>query len=151
VLSDRQRRADYDRSLGIIRDPEAFPSAARRPVSPGPAGRPVAAGATLREKVRRGRVNGDARRIIARLQGAERVRGIDFKLLREAIGLSIEEIEEGTDLGAGLIPALEEDRFADLPSCLNFRSSLYRYAELLQLDADDGIVSGYLSWFSEQV
>lgn len=150
VLSDRKRRAAYDRSIGIDLDPHSFPSAVRREVGAGAADRPAAAGAVLREKVRRGRVNGVARRIVARMHGAERVSGHDFKLLRQAIGLDVEEIEAGSDLGAGLIPALEEDRIQDLPSWLNLRASLFRYAELLQLDADT-IVSGYLSWFSEQV
>lgn len=150
VLSDRKRRAEYDRSLGISSDPYAFPAAVRKPGQAARAGGPGSTENTLREKVRRGRVNGDARRLAARLGGAGQVTGHDLKLLRRAIGLSVEEIEAGSDLGAGLIPALEEDHFEDLPSWLNLRSSLFRYAQLLQLDAEK-IVSGYLSWFSEQV
>jgi len=146
VLSDVKHRADYDRSIGFSRKADAFPAAVKR-AGDGNGGDPAFAAETaLREKIRRGMINADAQRISRRLAGAEQVTGHDLKLLRQAIGLGVEEIEAGSSVGAGLIPALEEDRFEDLPSWLNLRNTLMAYAELLQADTEK-IVSGYMTYF----
>lgn len=143
ALSDVKRRADYDRSIGITRIVDAFPAAAKKTNSGNGDDPAFVVETALREKVRRGIVNGEAKRIARRLAGAELVTGNDLKLLRQAIGLGVEEIEAGTTFGAGLIPALEEDRFEDLPSWLNLRSSLMDYAELLRVDPEQ-IAGGYM-------
>lgn len=77
------------------------------------------------------------------------VTGHDLKLLRQAIGLGVEEIEAGSTVGAGLIPALEEDRFEDLPSSVNLRNSLMVRTELPQADTEK-IISGYMTWFTSR-
>ncbi len=88
-------------------------------------------------------VNGKARRLFKQLEGAEVVTGRDLGNLRRAMGLQVEEIEAGSAIGIGLIPALEEDRIEDLPSWLNLKRLLAEYAELLQADPEK-IAGGYM-------
>ena len=102
-----------------------------------------AAANELRRKVKRGIINGEARRLLQRLDQAEVVTGQDLKRLRLAMGLKVEEIESGSTVGAGLIPALESDNLEDLPSWLTLRSSLKAYAELLQTDPEK-IAGGFM-------
>jgi curved DNA-binding protein CbpA len=144
VLSSVSRRADYDQELGL---PGRVPLSAAN----GSAGH--AAGpspeARLGEKVRRGIVNGEAKRLLRRLATARWISGRDLRQLREAIGLTVEEIEAGSTVGVGLIPALEGDRSTELPSWLNLRDSLMAYAELLQADPQN-LARGYLKHLAEQ-
>ncbi len=142
VLSDTGLRGGYDRSLGIDPQADSIPLQDRSEVSAGEDDVQSAASA-LRQKVRRGIINGEARRLLQRLDQAEVVTGQDLKRLRLAMGLKVEEIESGSNVGAGLIPALESDDLDDLPSWLTLRSSLKAYAELLQTDPEK-IAGGFM-------
>jgi DnaJ-class molecular chaperone len=147
VLSDARGRAAYDLSIDIIRKAGDFPAGTSKSNGGNGNGRASAAETALRDKIRRGAVNGEAKRIARRLAGAGQVTGNDLKLLREAMGLGVEEIEAGSTVGTGLIPTLEADRFQDLPSWLNLRESLMAYAELLQTDKEK-IVGGYMAYLT---
>lgn len=61
---------------------------------------------------------------------------------REALTLSIADIERFTRLKAYYIQALEEARFEDLPSFVQGRGMLSNYAEFLDLD-DEGLLLKY--------
>ncbi len=149
TLSDIKLRAAYDRSIGFSQKPDTSPFTVQSNGNGNGDNPVIKAETALREKIRRGIINGDAKRITRRLAGAELVTGHDLKLLRQAIGLGVEEIEAGSTVGAGLIPALEEDRLEDLPSWLNLRNSLMVYTELLQADTKK-IISGYMAWFTSR-
>lgn len=150
VLSDARGRAAYDLSIGISRKSRDCLAGTRKSNGGNGMGRASDAESALRDKIRRGAINGEAKRIAQRLAGASRVTGSDLKLLRQAMGLEVEEIETGSTVGAGLIPALEADRFHDLPSWLNLRDSLLAYAELLQADTEK-IVDGYMAYITSRV
>jgi len=140
VLSNPSRRAAYDRELGLSTDSAS--GGADNLSGPSPE-------AALLTKIRRGVVNGDARRWLRRLTAAKVVTGHDFRQLREAIGLTVDEIENGSTVGTGLVNALENDRSSELPSWLNLRASLMDYARLLQADPEK-LTEGYLKHLAAQ-
>jgi cytoskeleton protein RodZ len=63
--------------------------------------------------------------------------GQQLREAREARGLSIEDVAQGTRIRAAYIRALEEERFADLPAPVYVRGFLRNYATFLGLDAEE--------------
>jgi cytoskeleton protein RodZ len=63
--------------------------------------------------------------------------GQQLREAREARGLSIDEVAQGTRIRSAYIRALEEERFADLPAPVYVRGFLRNYATFLGLDAEE--------------
>jgi cytoskeleton protein RodZ len=63
--------------------------------------------------------------------------GQQLREAREARGLTVDEVAQGTRIRAAYIKALEEERFADLPAPVYVRGFLRNYATFLGLDAEE--------------
>jgi cytoskeleton protein RodZ len=63
--------------------------------------------------------------------------GQQLREAREARGLSIEDVAQGTRIRVAYIRALEDERFADLPAPVYVRGFLRNYATFLGLDAEE--------------
>lgn len=63
--------------------------------------------------------------------------GERLRQAREAKGLSLHEVEQATHIRSVFLQALEEERFADLPSDVYARGFVKTYANFLGLDASD--------------
>lgn len=63
--------------------------------------------------------------------------GQQLREAREARGLSVDDVAQGTRIRAAYIRALEEERFADLPAPVYVRGFLRNYATFLGLDAEE--------------
>jgi cytoskeleton protein RodZ len=61
--------------------------------------------------------------------------GLHFRQAREAMGLSLQEVQQRTKIHAEYLRALEEDRFDQLPSPIYVRAFIRTYANSLGLDA----------------
>ncbi|BCU82022.1 transcriptional regulator [Polycladomyces abyssicola] len=61
--------------------------------------------------------------------------GLHFRQAREAMGLSLQEVQQQTKIHAEYLRALEEDRFDQLPSPIYVRAFIRTYANSLGLDA----------------
>lgn len=62
--------------------------------------------------------------------------GQQLRERREALGLSLTDIEHYTKLRQHYLQALEQGRLKDLPSLVQGRGMLFNYATFLELDAD---------------
>ncbi|MHB0857540.1 MAG: helix-turn-helix domain-containing protein [Anaerolineae bacterium] len=71
--------------------------------------------------------------------------GSRLREAREALGLSLEQVEDATRIRAVFLQALEEERFADLPGDVYVRGFVRNYAQVLKLDADELLASQGLS------
>lgn len=63
--------------------------------------------------------------------------GQQLREAREARGLSIDDVAQGTRIRPAYVRALEEERFADLPPPVYVRGFLRNYATFLGLDAEE--------------
>ncbi|MDN4594420.1 helix-turn-helix domain-containing protein [Polycladomyces subterraneus] len=61
--------------------------------------------------------------------------GLHFRQAREAMGLSLQEVQQRTKIHAEYLRALEDDRFDQLPSPIYVRAFIRTYAKSLGLDA----------------
>jgi hypothetical protein len=61
--------------------------------------------------------------------------GLHFRQAREAMGLSLQEVQQRTKIHAEYLRALEDDRFDQLPSPIYVRAFIRTYANSLGLDA----------------
>lgn len=104
VLSDEEKRRDYDSAQGFL-PPDS-------PVLPFPA--PA-------------RAHGEPE-LPATLTGAE------LRKIREARGVSLRHIASVTKIGMRFLEYLEEDRFAFLPAPVYLRGFLQEYARLVGID-----------------
>ena len=63
--------------------------------------------------------------------------GQQLRAAREARGLGIDDVAQGTRIRPAYVRALEEERFADLPAPVYVRGFLRNYATFLGLDAEE--------------
>ena len=63
--------------------------------------------------------------------------GQQLRAAREARGLGIDDVAQGTRIRAAYIRALEEERYPDLPAPVYVRGFLRNYATYLGLDAEE--------------
>jgi len=61
--------------------------------------------------------------------------GLHFRQAREAMGLSLQEVQQRTKIHAEYLRALEDERFDQLPSPIYVRAFIRTYANSLGLDA----------------
>ncbi len=60
----------------------------------------------------------------------------DLASLRQAAGVTLQQISDATKIGTGFLTAIEEGRFQDLPGGLFTRSYIRQYAAAIGLDPD---------------
>lgn len=78
------------------------------------------------------------------IEARETITGADLKRIREDMGVTLEYISSRTKVRRGLLRALEEDRFEELPSKFHLRQYLAFYVRCLNLDAPS-IVERYMN------
>ena len=71
------------------------------------------------------------------------ISGKDLKMLRESIGIELEEIFEIARISISTLQAIEENQPDRLPSKIYLKNFLKLYADILQVDSKK-IVDGYL-------
>ncbi len=69
--------------------------------------------------------------------------GADLKLIREALGITLEHVSSRTKVRPGLLRSIEEDQFDQLPSKFHLRKYLTFYATCLGLDPS-AVVEKYM-------
>jgi len=73
----------------------------------------------------------------------DRLTGQDLKKIRTTLGLTLAEIFLQTRIAIGILEAIEEDRYDDLPPAVYLKSFLKLYAQYLKIDADT-VVQAYM-------
>jgi hypothetical protein len=73
----------------------------------------------------------------------DRLTGQDLKRIRTTLGLTLAEIFLKTRIATGILEAIENDRFDDLPPAVYLKSFLKSYAQYLKIDADT-VVQAYM-------
>lgn len=68
-------------------------------------------------------------------KGVESRQSANLAYLREAAGVSLEQISDSTKIGKGFLTAIEEGRFDDLPGGVFTRSYIRQYAAAIGCDA----------------
>ena len=151
TLMNDESRDDYDRRLvaaGALEEGDRFRSSARKPVpifdleGVGPVSRKPA----RREGISAAAADGPAARD---LLSKETVEGRDLRCLRTEMGISLERIAETTKVRPGLLRAIEEDRYDELPSRMHLRSFLKAYAECLHVGDPASVVGRYMKRLPE--
>jgi|SRR5579863_10254768 len=119
ILIDPQKRGEYDRSIGIILEPEKV-----RSETPSP-------------------LRGDLPEPFCLQQ---ELSGKQIKELRESFGISLPEISERTRISISYLVYLEEDNLRALPPETYLRSYVAQYAAALGIEPKQ-IIDRYLNYF----
>jgi hypothetical protein len=98
---------------------------------------------TLDKKISMRTSDPKIRQMVRRLGTLKRIRGGDLKQVRDALGVSMEEIYDATRISVSTIEAIETDKAELLPSSLYLKNFLKAYASLLGMDPQH-IMTGYL-------
>lgn len=136
TLIDEKQRAQYDEQLvrvGKIEPGELNAGRKKEPVALFPE-KSAGDEEALLKRIRKKIAETDVSDISREITSGEFVSGQDLKRLREAIGISLEEVFEVTRINVSILTAIEEDRFERLPPILYLKNFLQQYSELLQLD-----------------
>ncbi|TSA45597.1 MAG: hypothetical protein D4R56_05305 [Deltaproteobacteria bacterium] len=73
----------------------------------------------------------------------DRLTGQDLKGIRTTLGLTLAEIFLQTRIRIGILEAIEDDRYDDLPPAVYLKSFLKLYAQYLKIDAN-AVVQAYM-------
>lgn len=115
VLSDPDRRHEYDRGLGLARADEpllSFEAARPAALPPGPPAAPT----PVRERL------------------AGLVTGAALRGFREARGVSLHEIATASKVGVRFLEYIEQDRHSELPAPVYLRGFVQEYARCVGLE-----------------
>ena len=74
--------------------------------------------------------------LVATPKGVASRQYANLTYLREAAGVSLEQISDSTKIGKGFLTAIEEGRFNDLPGGVFTRSYIRQYAAAIGCDAE---------------
>jgi hypothetical protein len=130
VLSDEERRYQYDLKLGLKVAPVETPGV----VSRSPSARQVLDTTPPHENT---------------LPQGQDVGGDFLKQLRERQGIPLQEVAAKTRINITYLQFIEQDHFKGLPAEVYLRGYLVQYAEILGLDPDqvaDRYLSLYHNW-----
>jgi DnaJ-class molecular chaperone len=138
TLVDAKRRSEYERHL--VRDGRIDASLLKekKPNKPVPmfqVGQSNSREAfvnRIKQKVQAGDHQEDRKTILDK----EQLAGEDLKHLREAIGLTLEEVFEMTRINVSILKAIEGDLYEALPAMIYLRSFIKSYARVLELDPE---------------
>ena len=101
---------------------------------------------TVKKRIRAASGSANFRRKVDGVLGKERISGIDLKCIREALGITCEDIYDATRISVSIITAIESDDAESLPSELYLRNFVKTYAALLEMDPQR-TMAGYLKNF----
>ena len=145
TLIDDQKRRMYDQQLvesGQIDPDMLVPEEPKRTMHVFEASASASAD-TLDKKISLQTSDPKVRQMVRRLGTLKRIRGGDLKQVRDALGVSMEEIYDATRISVSTIEAIENDQAELLPSSLYLKNFLKAYASLLGMDPQH-IMTGYL-------
>ncbi|MBI3071875.1 MAG: helix-turn-helix domain-containing protein [Deltaproteobacteria bacterium] len=146
VLSDPDRRARYDREIGISDDlDEAAPASVVAAVVADEALEGSVAAAAPRAESFAERVSEPSREVPDIPEDAE-IDGPMLKKIRESRGLDLRQVATITKIGFDHLQHLEEERFKNLPAVVYVRGFLSAYARVLKLDVKR-VTGSYLKRF----
>jgi DnaJ-class molecular chaperone len=138
TLVDEKRRAEYERRLvreGRIDASLLEEKAAKKPIPIFQVGQSKSRDAfvnRIRQKVKASDHDEDRETILDKGELA----GKDLRHLREAIGLTLEEVFEITRINVSILKAIEGDLYEALPAMIYLRSFIKSYAQVLELDPE---------------
>ncbi len=147
TLVDPDLRREYDAQL--IREgklPTEVPvNGAPRKKVPSPIIDPTTAAGTdsVKKRIRATAGTAGFRRQAQAIIEKDRISGSDLRQIREALGITCEEIYNATRISVSIISAIESDDTANLPSPLFLKNFLKTYAALLAMDPQR-VMDGYL-------
>jgi len=149
VLSDPEKRQAYDRdhlpagdSSGRQEDTDTGVRPRGGVVSPLIPKKPSWDSALVARKMEEQGLPDKARQLIDDLCSQETVSGADIRALRRALQITVTQVFEITRIREGLVRAIENDRFDELPPPVYLRGFLESYADLLHLPPE-GLRRGY--------
>jgi DnaJ-class molecular chaperone len=147
TLVDPVRRREYDTQLtreGKLPAEGSINGTPRKKV-PSPIIDPTTAAGTdsVKKRIRNAAGTADFRRQVQTINGKDRISGSDLRQIREALGITCEEIYDATRISVSIISAIESDDTANLPSPLYLKNFLKTYAALLEMDPQRAM-EGYL-------
>jgi DnaJ-class molecular chaperone len=138
TLVDEKKRAEYERQLvreGKIDMSLVEDKGPRKPIPLFQVGESKSRDAfvnRIRHKVKAGDHDEERKKILDK----EQFSGADLKHLREAIGLTLEEVFEITRINVSILRSIEEDHHESLPAMIYLRSFIKSYAQVLELDPE---------------
>ncbi len=95
------------------------------------------------KRIRKRRKEKEVEEISGQILSKEVISGHEIKMLRESMGIELEEIFEVARISVATLKAIEDDNFAGLPPSVYLKNFLKTYADLLQLDQEK-VVDGFL-------
>jgi DnaJ-class molecular chaperone len=141
TLSDEKDKHEYDQRLiqqGIIKEGSQYRSVGEKAATAGSDGSADTVSQPEGEKPR-----GLENPVVQEILSGKDLTGMDLKRLRMEMGVSLEQIAEWTKIRPGMLRAIEEDRFYDLPSRLHLKSFLKAYVQYFLLNPES-VVSRYM-------
>ncbi len=145
TLVDEEKRAEYDKILlksGKIDPDELTKTDGKKSIpifQPGQSTTKDLFYNKIKEKLK----EEDVKAISDEIHSKELISGKDFKRLREAIGIELQEIFEVARISVSMLQAIEENEFQNLPALVYLKNFLKSYADILRLDPKK-IVDGYI-------
>jgi hypothetical protein len=145
TLIQEDTRAQYDRTLieaGVLRETMRYRELRKSPTPLFGFSRTAENRGVVAETAPPG-PNPQACPYLAEIVSRKTITGADLKQIREDMGITLEYIWSRTKVRRGLLRAIEEDRFEQLPSKYHLRQYLTFYVQCLNLDAPS-IVERYM-------
>lgn len=145
VLVDARKRAQYDRWLDQTKAGEEVPlpdfllPPPAQPAVAEPEPSPAQAAPAPSEPAE----TGGEERVTEILQSTDSFDGTLLRKVREARGLSIEQISSSTKISPMNLRFIEENNYASLPAAVYLRGFLQQVARCLKIPADR-VVEGYM-------
>ncbi len=144
TLMDEKKRSHYDQSLiesGILQEEMQYQGERKKLSLLSPSKRSSASTAlTIRERLK---TIVSSNPMIQEILAQDKLSGMDLRKIRDALGVSLEEIAEVVKVRMVYLRAIEEDHFEKTPSRIFLKGFLRAYAQCIGLDADM-VVSRYL-------
>lgn len=144
TLIDENRREQYDKTLVDEKkiDPSALKKKRQKVPTPifsfrGPDGKAIS------KTIKNGIKEEDLKKTVDEILLKDMISGNDLKMLRKAVGVTIQDLFEGTRISVSSLEAIENDNLDALPSAVYLRNFLKTYAELFKVDPEK-IIDRYI-------
>lgn len=144
TLIDENRRGQYDKTLVDEKkiDPSALKKKRQKVPTPifsfrGPDGKAIS------KTIKNGIKEEDLKKTVDEILLKDMISGNDLKMLRKAVGITIQDLFEGTRISVSSLEAIENDNLDALPSDVYLRNFLKTYAELFKVDPEK-IIDRYM-------
>lgn len=145
TLINKETRSEYDRKLledGIVVEESLYCEDSKEPI-------PIIDLKRSKERTSVTSISKDLRLqaasnpVIIEILAQDVLTGEDMKKMREALGVSLENISEHTKIRIGFLNAIEEDQFDALPSRFHLRSFLKSYLDCFHTNSES-IIARYM-------